>query len=177
MSSAKGIIHINVGLSRQQLGKPVVIVRFLRVKPKVLKQQDVSGLHFGHEPLHLRTDAVGREAHLLAQQSPQAFGHGSEAELGNHLSPRSSEVRAENDFCALIDGVIDRGQGGPDPRVIQNIQILIQGNIKIGPDKDALSLDGNILDGQFVHVHGGSFQEPDTCLFEMNLMRSRTRQE
>jgi hypothetical protein len=64
-------------------------------------------------------------------------------------------VAHENDGCAFIQGVLDRGQGGGDALGIRDgASLFVLGNIEIDAHENAFSGEGNVFDGFF---HSGSW--------------------
>lgn len=60
------------------------------------------------------------------------------------------QVAGEDDFGAILDQVLDGGDGGADPGVISDVPVVVEGHIKIGPHEHLLPLQGRA--GQVAHA-------------------------
>ena len=146
---------------------------------EVLQQHDLAGLQRGGLGLGVLADGVGSEDHVLAQQLAQTLGDGSQGQLLEGLLPLLAgdvglvlalldllfhvalkgghglaEVGAGNDGGAVVEQVLDGGEGGDDTLVAGDLAgLLVLGNVEIAAEQDLLAFDVYIVDGLFVVVH------------------------
>ena len=129
--------------------------------------------------------ALGTDDNAIAQQLAQPGGHRLHAQLGQRLLPlllgdgrlilallqllflvgfegghRLAHVGAGNDRRALLQQVLDGGQGRADALIVRDrAGGLVLGDIEVAAQKDLLALDIDVLYGFFVVVHASnSFQ-------------------
>ena len=72
----------------------------------------------------------------------------------------------EDDGCAFIQGVLDRGQGGGDALSVRDgTSLFVLRNIEVHAHEDAFAFYGNVFDG-FFHISGKFESEGGTGLSE-----------
>ena len=124
------------------------------MEAEIFQQHDIAGFHFGDEAFNSGADAVRSKNHFFAEQALEAFRNGSQAEFRIEFSLWPPEVRAQNDFGALVDGAIDGGQCRSNPSVIGNLQGIIERDVVVGANDDPLPAKLNILNDPFANIHG-----------------------
>jgi hypothetical protein len=67
---------------------------------------------------------------------------------------RPAEVAGQDDDRALSQQRLDRRQGGHDPAVVRDPAIL-EGNVEVDADEDALTCRVQVPDGELVHLDLG----------------------
>src|SRR6185295_17305533 len=65
-------------------------------------------------------------------------------------------MRTEDDFGAVVDGPIDCRQRRANASVIRNLMCIIEGDVEISSNDDALVSQYDIVDRLFAQSHGGS---------------------
>src|SRR6185436_18358480 len=84
------------------------------------------------------------EHDLSAEQLGQTLGGGPEREL--LVRPlRAAEMAGEEQPRVLLTQLLQRGQRRPDPGVIGDVAVLVQGNVEVDPDEDALAVDVEVV--------------------------------
>jgi len=167
---AERVVDVDVGQPGERLGELGIVGLLRGVEPEVLQQHHVPRAHRGHRVLDLGADTVGQEPHVFLQEALEALGDGCEAESRIRLAGGAAEVRGQDDARALVDRVVDRGEGGPDPGVVGDVEVFVERDVEVGADEHPFAAQVEIFDRLLVGVHAG--RVPAT-----SLTRSRTRQE
>src|SRR6478672_10800574 len=123
------------------------------MKAEILEEQHIARLHLIDEGLHGGSNAIRREGDFLAEQSLETSGHRREAVIRVRLGLGPAKVRAENDLCPFIDGVIDGRKGGTNTGVVGDLMRIVEGNVKIHPNDDSFAVKIADVDGHLVQVH------------------------
>jgi hypothetical protein len=135
------LVGILLGLVRHGLAS---------VEADVLKQHDVARLHAGHQGVGRGADDLVRaQLHRLAQQLAQALGAGLEAAFGIVGAVGPAQVAHEHQLAALIDDLLDAGQGRTDSAVIRDLPAL-EGHVEVDAHEYGLAAGidiGNRLGG------------------------------
>ena len=185
MDGAEGVGDVDVGQTGQLFGKLGVVLGLALIEAGVLEQHDLAGLQGGGLGLDVgvhHVDVAG-QSHRLAQQFAQALGHGLHAEglqgllplllgegggilalLGLLLDPLLevrlglAQVGAGDDGRAVVQQVLDGGQGGPDALVVSDgaAAVLGLGHVEVAPQEDFLAADVDVLDCLLVVIHSES---------------------
>ena len=71
MRGPERVVHVDVAEVGELLGKPGIVLLFLRMKAQVLEQQHFAGL--GQHRFDRRADAIGGHGDWLTQELRQAF--------------------------------------------------------------------------------------------------------
>ncbi len=183
MHRAKGIGHVHAALPRQGrhlLGQLGVVLGLALLKAGVLEQHDLAALQGRGLGLGVGAHHVIRQDHVLAQQLGQAGGHRLHAQLGQGLLPlllgdgglvlallqlfllvgleggrRLAHVGAGDHRRALVQQVLDGGQGGPDALVVSDdaAAVLSHRNVEIAAQKNLFALDVDVFYRLLVVVH------------------------
>jgi hypothetical protein len=128
------------------------------MESEIFQEQDVTRLHLGDKPFHGWADAIRCEQNVFAHEPSQAFCHRGETVLRINLSFWSTQVGTEDHLGAVIDGAIDGGQRRANTGVVGDLVLIIQWDVEIGSDDDALISQHNIVDRLFAQFHGSSVQ-------------------
>ena len=126
------------------------------MESEVFKEQDVARLHLGDKPFHRRADAIRCKQNVFAHEPSQAFCHRGQTVLGVELSVRSAQVRTEDHLGAVVDGSIDGRQGRANAGVVGDLVRIVQRDVEVGSDDDALVSQHDVVDRLFAQFHGGS---------------------
>ena len=78
--------------------------------------------------------------------------HDLQAQLGLPLALGLAHVGAEDDLRAMVDEVLDGGQGGDDALVAGDLAVL-QGDVEVAAAQHALAGHIDIADGFLVVIH------------------------
>lgn len=71
-------------------------------------------------------------------------------------------MAGEDDSGAILDQVLDGGDGGADPGVIGDVLVVVERHIKVGPHEHLLPLQGGA--GQVAHALLGHGHDPSAPL-------------
>ena len=108
MGSPERVVHVAVGRFSELVGEVPIVAFLALVKPQVLEQYDASAADLRQSRLHWCADAVVRKYHRPAQHLFQMYGHRFQAERRVGLSLRSTQMRADDDGRATVEGVPQR---------------------------------------------------------------------
>ncbi|NJL19242.1 MAG: hypothetical protein HC901_02865 [Bdellovibrionaceae bacterium] len=86
----------------------------LDVEAEVFQEDDLPGLEGGAGLFHVRSDAIGEELHGFADEFLEFLGDGFEGEFVDAFSVGPSEVGHEDEGAALVEDVLEGGEGGGD---------------------------------------------------------------
>ena len=161
MRRAERIVHVQIGERGQRRRELRIVFLFLRVEPQVFEQHDAAAgcLRLIHDPARLVADAVVDERHGLAEELGEAIGDRPQAHLRIHFALRPAQMAREHDGGAVIERVLDRRQRRADPRVVADDAVL-QRDVEIDADEDALALEIEIPDRKFHRPANGSRYRP-----------------
>lgn len=67
-------------------------------------------------------------------------------------------MTGEDDFGPIADQVLDGGHGRPDPGVVGDVAVLVEGNVQIRPDEYLLPLE--VGGGEVPHALLGHGRHP-----------------
>jgi hypothetical protein len=153
VGGAERVVHPDVGDRGELLRERLVVLLLLRVEAEVLEEQDLTVLEVLHELLHPVADAVVGEDDVLLQQLGQALRRGLEGELLPILGLplRAPQVRGQDHLRLVVDGVADRRERSPDPRVVGHPPLLVEGDVEVDADEDALAREVEGVDGAEGH--------------------------
>ena len=183
MDGAEGVGYVHAVLTGQAghgLGKLGIVLGLALLEAGVLEKHDLAGLQRGGLGLGVGAHHVGGKDHVPAQQLAQALGHGLHAQglqgflplllgegggvlalLGLLLGPLVeaglglAQVGAGDDRRALVQEVLDGGQGRPDALVVgDGAGGLVLGDVEVAAEQDLLALDVHVLYCFLVVVHG-----------------------
>ena len=87
--------------------------------------------------------------HFFAEFFGKAFGHRSQGKFRFRFALRFAEMRAEDQFCAVVDEILDGRERSVDTVFIGD-DTIFQGNVKVAAGKDAFAVDVNVFNGLFV---------------------------
>ena len=120
------------------------------VEAGVLKHQHFAGLEGGG--LVGGLEAVGREGHGLVQALGEILGDGLERELGLvALALRTAQVAHQHQRAAVVEHVLDGGQGALNAGVVLDDAIL-HGHVEIHAHDHALAGEVHVTQCLLVHV-------------------------
>ena len=154
----KRVIHVNLGERRQLLREFRNVLFLLRMEAQVFEQQHAAVLKRLRRRFRLRTNAIGREGHGLAQQLRQARGSGFETVFGIHLALGAAQVRGQDQPSAALHYVLNGWQGGLDARVIGDFTGVVQRHVEIHAHEDALAFYVKVTNRDFCHGDDSSFR-------------------
>src|SRR6185437_8750095 len=143
MGSTERIVDVVLSQTRQLLRELLVIRLFFRVKTQILQQQGLTLLEFSRHffcfgPYALRTETHIFSARQFAvQQHAQPLGYGLKTHFRIGLTLRTSQVRGENQACAVAEGILDGRQGLTNASVVHDAPI-IEWYVEINSHEDAM---------------------------------------
>jgi len=153
----EGVVHIDVGHGRQLPGKVVFGLTQLRVflgglvldslfpvEAEVLQQHAATRLEGIGLGFRVRSDAVGGEDHLLAEQLGQPFGHRFQREPRFRLAFWTAQVAHQDQRAAVVENMLDGRQGLDDAVVAGDVAVLIQRHVEVTPHQDLFAFHVNV---------------------------------
>ena len=152
---AEGVGHVDLGHGRHGLGQLRIVLGLALLKAGVLQQQNLTGLEGGGLGRRVRAHHILGHDYLSAQQLAQPRRHGGQAELVLRTVLGLAQVGAGDHCRALIQQVLNGGQGGADALIVGNGKgVLVLGDVEVTAQEDLLALYVDVLDRLFVVVHG-----------------------
>ncbi len=151
MGTAEGVIDIQVAKFCQLLCEGWIVLLFFRMEAQVLQQQHLAGLQHAHHFLRSLSHAVWGEtdiyrlAEAMSEKLTQAIDDRAQAHLGIWLSLGTAEMRSQNHFGAVTNGVFQRGQRLTNARVIHDLSAIFrERDVEVYTDEDVLMFQGKI---------------------------------
>src|SRR4051794_22334571 len=121
------------------------------MEAEVLEEQDLAVAEATDRVLGARAQRVTRDRHGPAEELAEALADGTQSIAVAHLAVGPAEMAGEDDPRALAHEIADRRECGADPGVIRDLAVL-QGDVEVHPDEDALARGVQVLDRALVHV-------------------------
>ncbi len=153
MGGSEGVVDIDIGERGERPRKRVVVFLLARVKTEVFQEEHVARLHPGHQFLYLRPDAIRREDDFFAQETLEPSGDRCEAVARVRFALRAAQVGAQDDLGPLIHGTVDGGQRGADPGIVGDLMVVVERDVEVSPDDDALVAKIGLLDRPLTDGH------------------------
>ena len=70
MHCAKGVVHIDVAIAGQLLGKFGIVLRLFLMEAQVFQQDDLAVLHVCDRFVRALADDIRREGHFIGEAAP-----------------------------------------------------------------------------------------------------------
>ena len=140
MAAAKGVVHIGIGQAGQILRECGHVLGLFLAEAGVLQQHHVAVVHGGHSGLGVvahHVVIVGKD-NVLAQLCAQGLGHRRQAELGLGAVLGLAQVAAQDHLCAVVDQLLDGGQGRVDA-VLVGDDTIFHRDVEVAADKHLLA--------------------------------------
>ncbi|MGC4115474.1 MAG: hypothetical protein QM765_12895 [Myxococcales bacterium] len=144
---AEGLVDVHVAQARQRAGEVRVVGLLALAEAQVLEHDQLAVLLLGQQPADAVTDAVVGQAHVLVEQASQARRGRLERGLGIRTTPRIAAVGGDDDLGALGEELLERGNRGPDERVVADLAGVVGADVEVDPDEDTLAGDVDVADG------------------------------
>ena len=149
MRGAERVVDVDVGKRSELLGKLGIVLGLALFKADVFEQQDLALLQGGSLGDGVLTDDVVRKDHVFAEKLGQTLRDGRHGELRVEFALRAAEVGAKDQLCAVVQQVVDGGQGLHDPLVGRD-DAVFHLDVEVAAYKDLLALHVDIFDGFLV---------------------------
>jgi len=133
---AEGVVDVDIRVSRQLPGEVLIVLLFLRMEAEVFQKYHITGFHGRYQRRRFRPDAVRGQVYLLLDEPGEAPGHGGQAEFRLRFSLGASQVGGDDDPRPLVQGVIQRRQGRPDPGVVGDVLGAVEGDVVVETEQD-----------------------------------------
>ena len=146
---AKGVVYENIRKACQRLGKFRVVFGFFLVITHVFKQGDFAVLKRCGNIFSIVADDVAAHTNGLPKQLGKPYRYRRKAEFGQPFALRTTEMRAKNNPCPVLNKIFYGGQRRHNAFVICDDAVL-QRNVEIAAHQNALALYVNIPYGHFV---------------------------
>ena len=156
MDRAEGVGHIYLSHSGHGFRQLGVVLFLALLEAGVLQQEDLAGREGGGLGGGVGTHHVGGQDDVLAQQLAQAGGNRLQGQLGLDLALGLAHMGAGDDRRALLQQVLDGGQGGADALVVGDdaAAVLGHGHVEVAAKENLLALHVDVLDRLLVVIHG-----------------------
>ena len=147
VSSPKCVVHVVVCEFGKLLGKFRVVGFFLSVEAQVLEQQSLSLLQFASHFFCFEPNTVGTKAHVFAarqfsiEQHAEAFGHRLQTHFRIRLALGASQMRSQNEPCAVAQCVFNARERLADACVV-NYAAVIERDVEIHAHKNVVIAQG-----------------------------------
>ena len=108
---AERVGNVDIGIGSELLCEFGIVLLLLGMEAQILKKHYLALLERLDLRLRVFADNVVRENHVnVGQELLKPVRHGLKAHFGNELALGTSEMRAEDDLCAALYKVFDRGE-------------------------------------------------------------------
>jgi hypothetical protein len=136
---AERVHHPHVRVLRQRPGEGRIVRLLLLVEAEVLQQHHLGRRLVLHHLPHAVAHAVVGEQDLvrLAQQLGEHPRRRLERQLRVHAL-RPTQVRGHDELAAHLQHAPERRQRLADPRVVGDVALLVERDVEVHPDEDAL---------------------------------------
>ncbi len=120
------------------------------MEAEVLEQERLARPEPANRILGADPERIARARHVHPEELAQALGDRPQAQSVLDLAVGPAEVAGQDDPGALREQGPDRGEGGPDARVIGDLAVL-EGNVEVDADEDTLATRVDVADRELVH--------------------------
>jgi len=151
VGGAEGIVHEDVPERGQCLGVRRIVLFLLPVETQVLQQEHVAGPGRLDGRFDLRPHRVRQHLDTLAQQFAQSRGHRSQAEIVLWFGLRAAEVGTQDHDGTVVEEVLDRRDRLADSPIVGDVQVLVQGHVKVTADQRPLAGPVDVAHSLLVH--------------------------
>src|SRR5580704_1697919 len=97
-----------------------------------------------------RAGAIRGKANGFADQRFKFFGDREKRKFGIRTALGASEMRGDYQAGALLNGKAQRRDGFANARVV-GYDAVLERDVEVNADEDALAAEVEIVDGEFVH--------------------------
>ena len=157
------VVDVDLGQRRVALRQAGIVLRLARLEADVLQHHEIAVGHVVER---------GGEHHLLAQQLGEPVRRGPQREL-LLAALRPAEVRGQQQPRAPLAQLLQGRQRRPDARVVGDGPVLVQGDVEVHPDEDALALDVQVV--KRAHARAPSGRAPRSGWSSPTRCRTRSR--
>jgi hypothetical protein len=120
---SEGVVDIIIGERCECLREFGLSRRFAGVEANVFEERELTLSETVDNGPRGFTDAIGRERHVMAQESGEMLRNGFERELGVVFPLRSSKVREQDHARAACEEFPQRRKGGANPSVVADLPV------------------------------------------------------
>ncbi len=142
---SESIVDVDLTQPSQAPAKTGIVPGFALMKTKVFQQQDLTVCKLFDLFFDFRTDAVRGKGYRLTEKFRKLFCDRIQAHGFNGLSIRPAEVGHEYGPTPLFDYPSDSGQRCLNSSRIDDVPILVEGNIEIGAHQNPAPLKFKIF--------------------------------
>ena len=154
MHGAEGVRDVQLGHVSQFLGKGGSVLLLAGIKAQVLQQHDLAALQSGGLGLGVIAHHILGENDLLPQQLAQPHSHGSQRQLFLPLTLGLAQMGAGDHRRALIQQILDGGQGSHDALVAgDGAGGLVLRYVEIAAQQDLFACHIHVHNGLLVVIH------------------------
>src|SRR5260370_16424466 len=118
VNRAKRVVHVRISKRRELSAKPVVVLFFLGVKPKVFEEAYLSGSQVVYDLLCGIADAVLGQSDVLPEKLREPLGARLQTKLGVRPLLGSAQLTSAYKARSALDGMLDGRQAFANPRIV-----------------------------------------------------------
>src|SRR5260370_7846554 len=107
VNRAKRVVHVRISKRRELSAKPVVVLFFLGVKPKVFEEAYLSGSQVVYDLLCGIADAVLGQSDVLPEKLREPLGARLQTELGVRPLLGSAQVTCPYETPSPLNAILD----------------------------------------------------------------------
>jgi len=154
VSGTESIVHEYFCQGSEILGESLSVLGLFFSVAGVLKKNNIAVLHRRDSCFGVRAYDFGicGEYDRLAKALGQAYGYGSQRQLGLGLSLRLAKVGAKNDFAAVSDQFLNGGQRCHDAVVVGD-DAGLQRNVEVASAQDIFALHVDVINRFLIQSH------------------------
>ena len=148
---AEGIVYKHIAQGSQFLGEGFAVFGLFLAVTGVLQQNHVAVVHgsYGRLGVFTHDTVIRSEFNIDAQLFAQLYRHGSETQLGNRLTLRLAHMGAKDDLAAVVDQLLNGGQGRIDAVFIGDDAALHR-HVEVAANQDFFALYVDVVHRFFV---------------------------
>mmetsp|Transcript_27165 Transcript_27165/g.59366 ORF Transcript_27165/g.59366 Transcript_27165/m.59366 type:complete len:503 (+) Transcript_27165:129-1637(+) len=153
MGGTEGVVDVQVGVGRELLGEPGLVLGLLTVEANVLEEHHGAGGHGSDGLLDLLADAVVGLGNLALEVLLEAGHDGGQAELLGHALG-TTQVGGQQNLGTVVHEELDGRDGTTDAGVISDVLVRVHRHVQVGTHEHTLAIE--ILLGEIGHrlLHG-----------------------
>ena len=162
---AERVVDVDVGQRRVALGQLGVVLGLARLEADVLEHHDVA--------VRARRRASARERDRRRRAARRAARPPGRSENSGSRSFGRPRWATQHEPRALLAQLLERRQRRADARVVGDAAVLVQRDVEVDPDEDALALDVEVVER--AHAPAPSGRAPRSGSSSPTRCRTRRR--
>merc|ERR1711966_461940 len=143
---AERVVDVEVGKLGELLGEVLAVLLLVLVEADVLEEAHGAVVHARDGILDDVAHAVVNLGHGAGEELGEARAARGEAELVLGAILRAAQVGGDEDLGAVLDEVLDGGDGGADAGVVGDLEVLVEGHVEVAAHEHGLALEVSLLE-------------------------------